>query len=133
MVNNSKNYLEWFRKAEEDEETIKTLLEKGGVLSLSVACFHSQQMVEKYLKGLLVFHSNDFLKIHDLIELETLLKEKLPRIIEFHEDLKSLNRYYIETRYPGDYPEFTLNEAKQAFEAAKTIKDFVLKEIHQKE
>jgi hypothetical protein len=37
-----------------------------------------------------------------------------------------LNRYYIETRYPGDYPAFTMDEARAAFDAALRVKDFVL-------
>ena len=41
-----------------------------------------------------------------------------------------LNVYYIETRYPGDYPDFTLKEAKEAKEAADKIKGFVFNKIN---
>ncbi len=40
-----------------------------------------------------------------------------------------LNRYYIKTRYPGDYPEFNEDDAKEAFESALEIEEFVLKII----
>ncbi|MEI7621878.1 MAG: HEPN domain-containing protein [Candidatus Moraniibacteriota bacterium] len=43
-----------------------------------------------------------------------------------------LNQFYIETRYVGDYPDFSWNDAKQAYEAAKKIKEFVLSEIAEK-
>lgn len=44
-------------------------------------------------------------------------------------NLTFLNRYYIETRYPGDFPEFSLAEAKDAFAAAVAVKDFVMPKI----
>ncbi|MBI2591167.1 MAG: HEPN domain-containing protein [Candidatus Brennerbacteria bacterium] len=128
MLNNQENnYKNWFKKAEEDELSINSILKEGG--AFSTACFLSQQMAEKYLKGLLVFYNKEFLKVHDLIELETLLIKDNSKIKEFHNDLKLLNRYYIETRYPGDYPEFNFEEAQKSYEAAKRIKEFVLGKI----
>ncbi|MDA2922864.1 HEPN domain-containing protein [Patescibacteria group bacterium AH-259-L07] len=86
-------------------------------------------MAEKCLKSLLVFHKKKFPKIHDLLELETLLIDLEPDIKEVHQDIILLNRYYIETRYPGDYPEFTFKECKQALESAVRIKEFVFKKM----
>jgi len=40
-----------------------------------------------------------------------------------------LTTYYFETRYPGDYPEFSWQDAEQAYDAAKKIKKFVLEKI----
>ena len=125
--NAEREYLKWFKRAEEDYLSIRAILKGGG--AFSTACFLSQQMAEKYLKGFLVFHNKSFPKVHDLIELETLLMEKTSDIDDLHKDLKLLNRYYIETRYPGDYPEFTFEEAQQSFESAIRIKEFVLKRI----
>lgn len=124
------NYLNWLGKAEEDELSIQAILKGGG--AFSTACFLSQQMTEKYLKGFLVFSGRSFPKIHDLLELETLLLENLPDVVSLHEELKHLNRYYIETRYPGDYPEITSDEAQKALGAAQRIKDFVLQAIEKK-
>jgi len=129
MLNNTeKHYLDWFNKADEDElNTVSILKHRDG--TPSVVCFLSQQMAEKYLKGLLVYHEKDFPKIHDLIKIEELLLEFEPEIKEYKDELDLLNRYYIETRYPGDYPEFTWQEGEQAYEAAKKIKEFVLSKI----
>lgn len=121
------NHGEWFKKAEEDALSVNAILREKG--APSTACFLSQQMAEKYLKGLLVFHNRDFPKIHDLIELETRLLDLEPDIQEIHNDLKLLNRYYIETRYPGDYPEFHWDEAREARDAALKIKKFVLESV----
>src|SRR4030042_3825410 len=104
------NYLEWFKKSGEDELSAKAILKEGG--AFSTACFLSQQIAEKYLKGFLVFGGKPFPKIHDLLELETLLLESTPNINEIHKELLLLNRYYVETRYPGDYPEFGREEAE---------------------
>lgn len=35
----------------------------------------------------------------------------------------------LNTRYPGDYPQFTFKEAEQAFGNAINIKNFVLEKI----
>lgn len=118
-----KNYLEWLKKAKEDELSAKVIIKENG--APSTACFLSQQMAEKLLKGLLVSHTKDFPKIHDLLDLETLLLDITPKVKEIHQDLVLLNRYYVETRYPGDYPQFSLDECQKAYEAALRVKDFV--------
>lgn len=120
------NYKEWLKKAEEDEEAGKKLLENNGPFGL--ACFHFQQMAEKLLKGFLVFHEKEPPRTHDLIDLETVLKGIEPNIENYKKELDLLNSYYIETRYPGDFPEIFTNETKQAFEAAKQLKAFLLKQ-----
>lgn len=113
---------EWFRKAEDDILSVRAILKEGAP---STACFLSQQIAEKLLKGLLVYHGRSFRKVHDLIELETLLLPVQKDIPAIHGDLVLLNRYYIETRYPGAYPEFTMDEAREAFDSALRVRDFV--------
>lgn len=39
------------------------------------------------------------------------------------------SNYYIETRYPGDYPEFTINECEDALKVAINVKEFVSHKI----
>lgn len=127
--NPEKNYQQWFTKADEDCLSANAILkDKDG--APSTVCFLSQQMAEKYLKGMLVFYGQEFPKVHDLLELESLLLEKTLEIKEFHEELKLLNRYYIETRYPGDFPEgFYWKDAEEALDSAQKIKEFVLTTI----
>lgn len=126
-----RNYIEWFKKAEEDELSINAILKENG--APSTVCFLAQQMVEKYLKGLLVFHGKHFKKMHDLLGLETLFLVLNPDINKVHESLVLLNRYYITTRYPGDYPEFSMKDAREAYEAALRVRDFVLAKIGNKD
>lgn len=118
---------EWLKKAEEDESVAKTILEKEGFPS--PICFHSQQLAEKVLKALLISLKVKFPKSHDLVVLGTLVETKIPEIKNYQEEIKTLNQYYVETRYPGDYPEFTIEDAEEAFEAATRIKEFVSERI----
>lgn len=118
---------EWVDRAEDDELSIRAILKDGAP---STACFLSQQMAEKCLKALLVCHGTPFPKVHDLLVLETLLVDSVPSAHQIHECLNMLNGYYIEARYPGDYPEFTPEEARDAFAAAGKVKEFVLQMIH---
>ena len=125
-ISQEKNYDAWLKKAEEDALSAKAVLKDGAP---SVACFLAQQTAEKYLKGLLVFYKKPFPKVHDLMELETLLLDVEQGIKEVHNEIESLNQYYVETRYPGDFPDFTLYECENAYNAALRIKEFVLSKI----
>lgn len=124
------NFQKWFKKAEEDEFAGRVILESKQFPA--PACFHFQQMAEKYLKGLLVFRNKPFPKTHDLLELETLLLEVEPEINTIHSELEFLNPYAIETRYPGNYPEVTLDEAQKAYESGLKVKEFALDKIKEK-
>lgn len=121
------NPQKWFKKAEEDEFAGRVILESKQFPA--PACFHFQQTAEKYLKGLLVFHNKPFPKTHDLLELETLLLEVEPKISQIHGELGFLNPYAIETRYPGNYPEVTFDEAQMAYGSALKVKASVLNKI----
>ena len=119
---------EWLDYAHNDGLNAKSILtHRDG--HPNGTCFLSQQMAEKYLKALLTFYKKRVPKVHDLVELETILVAVDPAVQELHEDLTILNRYYIATRYPGDYPEFSWKDAKEAYNAAVRVKDFVLEKI----
>lgn len=119
---------EWLKKAEDDELNARSILtHKDG--TPGAVCFLSQQCVEKNLKSLLVYQKIHFPKVHDLTALEGLLLEIYPEINVFEDNLKDLSRYYIETRYPGDYPEFSWSDAEEAFAIAKRVKEFVATKI----
>lgn len=132
MRNNSsgpkKLIQEWLDYAHNDELNAKSILtHRDG--HPNGPCFLSQQMAEKYLKALLVLYGKRTPKVHDLLELESLLLPVTPGIRDLHGALTLLNRYYITTHYPGDFPEFSWKDAKDAYEAALRVKDFVLEKI----
>jgi len=119
---------EWVRFGGEDLAAARELASRGSYHHQ--ACLLCQQSAEKYLKALLVFHQKPFLKVHDLLDLETRLLETEPDVKTLHQGLVSLNRYYIETRYPGDYPDFSWQDADEAFKAASNVANFVKQRIH---
>lgn len=121
----------WVRKAKEDELNICSILKHRDGAPSGV-CFLAQQMAEKYLKAMLIFYDLELMKIHDLIKLISLLENNAPGIKGIGEEAALLNQYYIETRYAGDYSEFSWKDAEEAFAAAKKIKEFILKRIKAK-
>jgi len=91
---------EWVKKADEDELNIKSILKHRDGTSNWVG-FLAQQMAEKYMKGLLVFHEQKYPKIHFLNRIATLLEPFSPQIFDFAEDYNKLSQLYIIDRYPG--------------------------------
>ncbi|MGA8830330.1 MAG: HEPN domain-containing protein, partial [Desulfomonilaceae bacterium] len=83
--------------------------------------YHCQQCVEKYLKALLILRNVDFPRTHDLVILFNLLKdvETLPLQVE---EVQPLNRYSIESRYPGDWEPIEESEARAAFKMVRNIR-----------
>lgn len=86
-------------------------------------------MAEKYLKALLIRYGLEFPKTHALVVLASLVEPHIQGVRILEDDLKTLGRYYVETRYPGDYLPFTREECEHALEAALRVKDFVLKRL----
>lgn len=123
---NSSTIQKWIEKAREDESVIVSIL-KHKDASPAIACFHAQQMAEKFLKILLISEKGEIEKIHDLLRLATIIESSVENIFDLENELTLLNKYYIATRYPGDIPEgFSFKDAKEALLAAESIKEFVL-------
>ncbi len=115
---------EWIRKAESDFATAKHLNE-GGERYVDGATFHAQQAAEKYLKALLVWHQIEFRKTHDMQELLNLVSgidHELPDVLS---ETVDLTPYGVEYRYPGDYPDATVEDATKAITVALHVRDVV--------
>jgi len=119
---------EWFLRSQDDEAAIKSMF-KSGDWPANVVCFLSQQMAEKILKGFLIFHGIRFPKTHLLEELLRVCKEVDQSFGELEQETRYLSDFYISTRYPGDYPSFSFDDARIAFQEASKIKDFVFKKV----
>lgn len=118
----------WLKKANEDEEACYILFEHDG--SASHICFLAQQMAEKHLKTLLIFHTQNYPRVHDLKLIATRLEPHVPDIFNLEEEFNILNKFYPATRYPGDFPEgFSKSDADEALAAARKVKKFVLHKI----
>ncbi|MBF0345386.1 MAG: HEPN domain-containing protein [Nitrospirae bacterium] len=75
-------YARWFKKAEEDELSVRAIFRGEGFPG--TVCFLAQQMTEKYLKGFLTFQRKSFPKTHDLLELLTLALPSQPEAKDLH-------------------------------------------------
>ena len=113
----------WLERAEGDLLSARVILEKGGYIP-NVG-FLAQQGAEKYLKGYLTYHGQRFRKVHDLLELLNACISVDAELARVTDECKLLNPLYIETRYPGDWPLLTIEEATEAIEAARHIRRLV--------
>lgn len=123
MNGTSEHLAEWVRKAEEDYDTAITLVRKRKRPTPNTVCFHCQPCAEKYLKAFLVQQGVIFSKTHDLRELRRLALTIDPTFDLITDLLLLLNPYAVEFRYPGE--EATVEEAREAVKAMKTVRRFV--------
>lgn len=87
------------------------------------ACFHAQQMAEKYLKAYLQEKNVAVPRTHDLVELLALCQPVEPVFALIESELKSLNGYAISVRYPGQTSD--KDDAVQAVRMARIVRDFI--------
>ncbi len=122
---NKKMALEWLKSASDDLILIEEIINNNYLTHM--AAFHAQQSVEKSLKAILEYNNRKIPKKHDLI----LLKSQVSDFIEIIDDdiLDSLNRLYMESRYPGDLG--LLPNGKPGIEDAKVFYEFA-KSIYKK-
>ena len=108
---------QWLKTAESDLAAAKLLLSAGGSFYYIVG-FHAQQAAEKYLKAYLTHHQIEFPETHDLKEILALVATKDSRLADSMEEAIILTDYAVEPRYPGDFPDPTMDQAKEALRLA---------------
>lgn len=112
---------EWLAKAENDLKNAVNTLKMGADCPSDTVCFHAQQVIEKYLKALLVFRATPFPKSHDIHALRALLPVRLrPKLDRKTQD--RLTRYATVRRYPAPDPDITLSEARRAVAVARRVR-----------
>ena len=110
---------EWLCFARADLAAAELLLDHEEAAP-RIVCFHAQQSAEKALKALLVAEQIRFERTHDLVAVFELVPDPL-RMDVARETLSALSRWAVEPRYPGDVPEATVAEAREAVAAARSI------------
>jgi HEPN domain-containing protein len=119
---------QWVEKAQEDLRTAEHTLILEDDCPYGTVCFHAQQCAEKYLKALLTLHEIPFPKIHDLLELLPLVPKVLVLGIQ-STDVAEVNRYAIEGRYPGEWEPIVRQDAEEAVEVARKVREAVRKHL----
>jgi len=111
----------WFEFAKQDLQMAKLAL---GESIYNQVCFHSQQAVEKLIKGVIDKSKTLPPRTHKIADL--IVVAKLNISIELAAELVSLDRFYIPTRYPNALPgmlPYGLPSEKDANEALAVAKN----------
>jgi len=115
---------QWLVKAREDLTAAEILVAQQSPL-LGIIGFHCQQAAEKYIKAFLVLHDIKFTKTHDIALLIDLIGNVDNSLADVLHDAIILSDYGVDVRYPGDIPELTPEEAKEAVKLAGMVRDAI--------
>jgi HEPN domain-containing protein len=119
---------QWLRKAGHDLQNIRNNLAADEVPTDTV-CFHAQQAIEKLLTGLLVANGRNISKTHDLVKLLNDLADIAPELLPYEERLEDISEYGVSVRYPDDFYEPSMAEARHAYEVAREIETLIMNKI----
>lgn len=117
----------WLRFAREDLETAEALL-ADNALAARHSCWMAQQATEKALKAALVSQGINFPFRHDLDALRNLLPDGWRVKVDFP-DLAELTEWAVEARYPGDWPDATIEDARRATAQAREVCSSVITDL----
>ena len=113
-------------KAESDLKALMIMMERGK--ALDTACFHAQQLAEKYLKAFLSFNDIIFPKTNSIEELLVLCATIDGQLADVIDETIFLTDYAMGLFYDIEFwPE--KEEVEAAFEAASKIKKLVLSNL----
>ncbi len=124
----SKRYYDWLFHAYQDLLAAKVLIKDKRLYDSVV--FHCQQAMEKSLKGYLLYKTRRLFDGHNvtwLCKQAAMLDEGFKQWIG---KSTSLNRYYIETRYPADIPtDISLETAMEILDATEELMEHSCQQI----
>jgi len=115
----------WFAKARNDLRAATVDLQAVPPL-LEDAMFHSQQAVEKTLKGFLTWHDEPFRKTHSLAELGEQCARLDLQLEPLLRKASRLSEYATKYRYPGEPLPATPEDAVEAMSLAENVVEAVL-------
>ena len=116
---------EWLRKADADMGVAEHLLSEKAPF-YSAITFHCQQAAEKHLKALLTCWDIEFPRTHVLANLIGLIETRDATLATSLLDAIVLTPYGVEMRHPGDRPDASQEEARQALELARQVRAAIL-------
>lgn len=91
-------------------------------------CWFAQQAAEKSLEAILVYCRIDFPHTHDL----DLLASKIPEAWDVRQVLPDgavLTEWAVESRYPGDWPDASPDDARRAAASARVVVQGIEREL----
>ena len=117
----------WLRFALDDLTVAEGAVARGD-FAPHIACFHAQQCAEKALKAILVFLQIRFPFRHDLNEVRGLIPTGWD-VVTAHPRLGALSQWATVGRYPGNWPEATDQDARDAAKEARAVWETVLDDL----
>lgn len=114
---------QWLTKVDHDLVAADRMAEEPAVPD--AVSFHCQQAAEKALKAFLIWRSRPFRKTHVLRELVLQCADLDGTFIELLEAAAVLTPYAVESRYPDDLVDPTIEDAREARTAAQDVVTFV--------
>ncbi|CAN5700201.1 HEPN domain-containing protein [soil metagenome] len=109
----------WLSYADDDLQAAEALLAHPEVAP-RLSCFLAQQAVEKAIKAALIASGIEFPRHHNLDALRSLLPADW-KIRTAHTDLAELTAWSVAARYPGEWPEATIDDAQSAITLANAV------------
>jgi HEPN domain-containing protein len=121
---NASEALRWLRFAREDLAGAERLLALGDATPRHV-CWFAQQAAEKALKAALILEGVEVPFWHNLNALRNLLPAGWA-VTRVHPDLAELTQWAVEARYPRDWPEASMDDARRAAGQARAVFDCII-------
>jgi HEPN domain-containing protein len=118
----------WLSKARLDVRSAEHALTASPPL-MEDATFHSQQAIEKAMKGFLTWHDVPFRKTHSLEELGQQCIELEATLERLVDEAAPLTEYAWKFRYPGEYEAPTRDEAENALKIAGAVVDGLVQHL----
>lgn len=122
----------WITKAENDLLNIRNNLAAERV-PWDTVCFHAQQVAEKLLKALLVYHGRLPLRTHDLVALLADCAQIHPSLAELKPECDKLTAFAIASRYPMPFGEPSEADGHAMVAAAEKIRTVILELLSEAE
>ena len=119
----------WLIKADNDIVTARTMLATDPPVT-DTASFHAQQCAEKCLKAYLVFAGIHVRRTHDLADLLIPCEGLDAEFGSLRTWAQDLTDYAVSSRYPDDWREIPVGEARAAVEKAASIMSFVQERLN---
>ena len=111
---------QWVARAEADLAVARHLLAEH-LPYFGAIGFHAEQAAEKFIKALLVARQVEFPKTHDLGRLLDLVATVDAALAAELAPAALLTDYGVDVRYPGDLPEISAGDARQAVDDAALV------------
>jgi HEPN domain-containing protein len=112
---------EWLKVGKRDYEIAVHLNEYFRPLPLENICYNCQQATEKAMKSILILHTGDYQRTHDI---ESLHEQCKAAGIDFgltSNMTRTLTRFAKKSRYPDDVYDFTESDVEIALKYAKRV------------